>query len=117
MNELIRQIKVSALEQLKQKRNEVESKKSTIAAQKYAEKKANVNLEVEKLNGTLNLAIKQIQEEANKKIAVLRTEVAEKIANYDVTAKAEADAEAEAEVAHALRDFDEEITKLEKELA
>ena len=65
----------------------------------------------------LDLTIKQEQAKLNEKIALLRQEVADKKANYDVVAKAQADAEAEAEVAHALRDFDEEISKLEKELA
>lgn len=116
-NEVIKKIKQQMLEQLKIERANTEAKKATIASQKYAEKKANVGVEIAKLDEMLDLTIKQEQAKLNEKIALLRKEVADKKANYDVVAKAQADAEAEAEVAHALRDFDEEISKLEKELA
>lgn len=117
MLDVIRQIKVSTLDKLKVERAETEKRKETIAAAKYAEKKANVDIETQKLDETLALAINQKQAKLNEEIAVLRKEVADKKANYDVIAKAEADREAEAEVAHALRDFDTEIAKLESELA
>lgn len=117
MNDIIRELKQSMLEQLRVKRTETEAKKDSISAQKYAEKKANIDIEIQKLDDALALTIKQKQEKLNEEIAILRQEVAEKKANYDVIAKSEADTEAEAEVAHALRDFDLEITKLENELA
>ena len=117
MLETIKQIKLQTIEQLKTERTKMENKKATIAAQKYTEKKANINEEISKLDTTLNLTIQKLQAELNEKIATLRQEVADKKANYDVNAKNEAEAEAQAEVAHALRDFDEEISKLEKELA
>lgn len=116
-NDVIKKIKQQMLEQLKVERANTEAKKATISSQKYAEKKANVDVEIAKLDEMLDLTIKQEQAKLNEKIALLRQEVADKKSNYDVVAKAQADAEAEAEVAHALRDFDEEISKLEKELA
>ena len=117
MNERIKQLKLDMLRQLKAERANYEAKKTSIAAQKYAEKKANVNVEAQKLDEMLDLTIKQETAKLNEKIALLRKEVADKKANYDTTAKAQADAEAEAEVAHALRDFDAEISKLENEIA
>lgn len=117
MNEIIKQIKLSALEQLKAQRTEVANKKDILSAQKYADKKANIDVETAKLDEALDLAIKQKQAKLNEEIEILRKEVADKKANYDITAKAEAEAEAEAEVAHSLRDFDTEISKLENELA
>ena len=116
MNATIRKIKEAALVELKKERENIETKKASIASQKFLEKKENVAEEIRKLDETLNLAIKQKQAKLNEEFAEMRKEVADKKANYEVSAKAEADAEAEAEVAHALRDFDEEIKKLEKEL-
>lgn len=117
MQEVIRQIKQKTLSMYKDKKAEIEDKKVTLSAQKYAEKKANVNVEVAKLDEALDLTIKQKQAKLNEEIALLRKEVADKKTNYDVVAKAEAEAEAEAEVAHVTRDIDVEISKLEKELA
>ena len=115
-NEVIKKIKQQTLAQLKVERANAEAKKVAIAAQKYAEKKANVDAETAKLDEMLGLTINQEQAKLNEKIALLRQDVADKKANYDVVAKAEAEAEAEAELAHTLRDFDEEISKLQKEL-
>ena len=116
MNETIRHIKQTALEQMKEGRAAAEAKKSTLVAQKYAEKKTELNKEFQKLDEMLDLTIKQKQTQLNEEIAKARQDVADKKINYDVMAKAQADAEAEAEVSHAIRAFDDEIAKLEKEL-
>lgn len=117
MQEILKQLKQSFLNDLRAKRTETEAQKDILAAQKYADKKANVDVEIQKLDEALDLTIKQKQAKLNEEIALLRQEVAEKKANYDVVAKSEAETEAQAEVAHILRDFDTEIAKLESELA
>jgi hypothetical protein len=116
MNETIRKIKQSTLDQLKAGKASIEAKKPAIYAQKYADKKAELNVDFAELDKMLDLTIKQKQAQLNEEIAKARQDVADKKVNYDIVAKAEAEAETEAEVSHAIRAFDEEIAKLEKEL-
>ena len=116
MNDTIRKIKQAALEQLKAGKASIENKKSAIFAQKYSDKRTALNAEFAELDKMLDLTIKQKQAQLNDEIAKARQDVADKKVNYDVIAKAEAEAETEAEVSHAIRAFDEEIAKIEKEL-
>mgnify|MGYP003498658159 CR=1 FL=1 len=68
--------------------------------------------QIEQLNE--DLAHYKTIENTLQSTLLMAQSTAEEVKNV---AKQQADAEAEAEVAHALRDFDEEISKLEKELA
>ena len=117
MIDTIKAIKEGYLNTLKEKKAELESKKVALVEQKYAEKKIAIDAENQILDDTLAQAISQKQAKLNEEVAELRQEVADKKAEKAAKAQAEAEAEAEKEINYSFKEFDEEIAKLEKELA
>lgn len=117
MQSIIKEIKQKYLDELKAKKAEYETKKVSIAAQKFAEKKANIDSENQELDKALAAFIAEKQQKLNDEIAQKRQEVADKKANSESLARSTAEAEAEAEVSHAIKEFDIEIAAIEKELA
>nr|DAU13433.1 MAG TPA: hypothetical protein [Caudoviricetes sp.] len=116
MQDILKQLKQNYLEQLKTKKTEVENQKAELAAQRYAEKKQNLDAEAQALDDALALFIQQKQQRLNEEIAQKRQEVADKKANIETTARSTAEAEIEAEVSHAIQAFEKEIALIEKEL-
>lgn len=117
MQSIIKEIKQKYLDELKAKKAELETKKATIFAQKFAEKKASIDAENQELDKALAAFIAEKQQKLNDEIAQKRQEVADKKASSETLARSAAEAEAEAEVAHAIKEFDGEISAIEKELA
>ena len=116
MQDIIKQIKQEYIDKLKAKKAEYESRKATIVAQKFAEKKAAIAVENEQLDRALADYIQQKQAAFDKEIAEKRQEVANKKAESELCAKVNAETEADAEILGIIKEIDAEISLTEKSL-
>lgn len=116
MQDILREIKEKYLENLKAKKVEVENQQTSLAAQKYAEKKAGVDEESRQLDEKLAAFIQEKQVKLNEEINQKRQEVADKKVSLETFARSAAEAEASAEVAHVLQSFEKEIVAVERDL-
>lgn len=117
MQEILKNIKQAYLEQLKNKKAEIENQKLELIEKRYNEKKQNLDSEAQALDEALALFIQQKQEKLNEEIAAKRQEVADKKANIESTAHITAETEIEAELSHTMQAFEREIALIEKELS